>query len=421
MIRRAKHTPAALSKSTSKLTVLDASQSLTRTCLGYCSGADGLRLCPAIGSSAVNSLKADNLYAIDSYYDYTIVLYNDGSNYVMRNGVTEADVYDDLPEGKPFSFAYRDMDGISSHVVVCGKTMIACDLSIKAHLTVSIPSSIYGGVVHCGRLFAVENTHGCKVIWSGLNLLDWEDKIDGAGYIFLNSQLGKIYKLENFGDDILCVREYGFTVIKGLADSRNFRIASSQDSIKLSQKINAGGVLRQKYYFSTADGLYSFDGTSVKREYAASGYLTEVGNVYVLNDGYVYADCTYNGYSCIMRYDERSGTAAYFGVNCSHPFTVEGELYCIYANAFYKMSPDNSDGYRAWCSYPIGGYGRKTLKNLYVESDQTPEINAVCGGVRRKVSGTGRIPVNLSGEDIRIEVYGNSTVKSIIAELEERG
>lgn len=421
MIRRGVRLLPSLSKSRSKVTLVGGTQSLSEVCLGYMEGENGLALCPAPASKAVGSLTSEGLYSIErhSSMGFTVLLYSSGSAYLFTDGQISS-CLTELPAGQPFSVESRDENGHLLIGIVSADKLCVYDCYSGESDIYDLPSVLYGGIAHCGRLFAVDKGGNCRIVWSGFKMTDWQDGIDGSGYVNLEGSLGDIQRLENFGDDVLCVREYGFTVIKALADSRNFRIAPSQYCIKTGAKINLGGVYGHTYYFSTINGLYSFDGSGVKREYTVGGLLTKVGRVYVLGDGFVYADCVYDGAECIMRYDTQSGTAVFFALGCSHPFISKGELFCIKGGRFYGLSTENVDSSRIWRSQPIGGLGRKTLKCLYVDADQTPVITVVGEGVRLNIEGTGRIPVNLSGQKIYVEISGNAAVKSVVAELEER-
>lgn len=421
MKRRGLRSLPSLSKSRSMVTLIGGSQSFTKLCLGYYIGERGLEPCPSPQLKAVGVLTSENLYSIDSHSsaNLTLVHYNGGVTCLFTADQVRTE-FINLSAGLPFSVEIRDGEGHLLIAVVSGDKMGVYDCYSGKMQYYSLPSYCFGGILHCGRLFAVDEGDDCKIVWSGLDITDWQYGIDGSGYLFLDGSLGAVQRLENFGDDVLCVRDYGFTVIRALADCRNFRIAPSQYGIKTGQKVNAGGVDGQKYYYSTSMGLYSFDGTSVKQEYAVGGCLTGVGRVYVPGDGYVYSDCVYSGEECIMRYDTQSGKAVFFAQGCSFPFISDGEMFCIKYGRFFRLTDGNPDNGRIWRSEPIGGCGRKTLKYLYVDSEGTPKVTVVSGGIRREIKGTGRIPVNISGESIYVEISGNAPVRSVVAELEER-
>ncbi|MGN0807319.1 MAG: hypothetical protein ACI4MN_02600 [Candidatus Coproplasma sp.] len=421
MIRRTRRTSISLSKSVSKVTLIGGSKPYSRLCLGFSETEDGLKLCPAPDATPYGAMTSDGLYSVyrHSSAGLTMFLYTNGEAYLFTDD-SEKQLFFHLPAGKPFSVESHSNIGSVWVAVGCGDKMAVYDCDEEESFTVNLPSALYGGIVHCGRLFAVDNKEKYKVVWSGLEINQWQEGIDGSGYIYLDGSLGDIQQLENFKDDVLCVRDYGLTVIKALADSRNFRIAPSQCRLRMGEKIISGGVCGQKYYFTANSGLYSFDGEDIKSEYGLSGSLTKVDRVHILGDGYVYADCTYNGDKCIMRFYPESGKAVFFAKGCSFPLISKGEMFCEKDGRFYSLSAQNTEDGRIWRSEPIGDCGRKTLKRLYVDSDGIPEITVVCDKLSRKISGTGRIPVNLSGGNIYVEISGNAPVKSVVAELEVR-
>ncbi|MGN1373310.1 MAG: hypothetical protein ACI4VK_04610 [Candidatus Coproplasma sp.] len=420
MIRRIRRALSSLSKNLSRVTLIGGDNNLSSLCMGFYCDEEGLKLCPAPSDIPANTvMSADGLYSVERCEGFVLLNYTSGRVGLFNKGTLNT-TFITMPKGEPFSVMTKNERGSLLVSVVSSNKIGVYDCGTGETDTYDLPSTLYGGIIHCGRLFAADKGTRCKVVWSGFGVTEWEDGIDGSGYVILNSNLGSILKLENLGDNVLCILEKGFTVIKGFADSRNYRISPSQYTVCVGEKVNLGGVIANKYYFSTGDGLYSFDGDTVSREYAVDSCLTDVGRVYVLDDGYVYCDCTYNGEACIMRYDRRSGKASFFGKGCSCPFMSEGELLCVKDGKFYSMSAQNAEEGRIWRSQPIGECGRKTLKNLYVDSDGTPEITVVGGGVRRVVKGTGRIPVNLAGDVIYVEISGNSPVRSVVAEWEAR-
>lgn len=420
MIRRNLRTLPSLSKNLSMVTLVGGSAQAGEICFGFEQDESGLTLCPSPETDCVSLYSSDNVFAVKSHvcFGKTLLLYRHGLVMSFKKQ-GEFDVYADFEGAQPFSAETRNEEGDPLLIVAGGESMILLNKTTGERNVYALPTSMYGGIVHCGRLFAVDSATGYKVVWSGLRVTDWSDGIDGSGYIILDSELGKILTLESLGDDILCVRERGFTVIKALADSRNFRISPAQRSVKTAENVNLGGVFGQKYFFASGDGLYSFDGEQIKLEYADKN-VDDYNSVYAYGNAYLYVECKYFNKQCIMRYLPSNGKSVFFGLDCTVPLIADGELFCSYAESFHKMTRDNPKEYRLWRSHPVGGCGKKTLKRLYVDSDETPEITVICGDVKRKVKGVGRIPVNLSGESFYVEVGGNIPVRSIVAELEGR-
>lgn len=419
MIRRCLRSLNGLSKKLSRVTLIGGEETLTDLSMGYYSGANGLQLCPAPSAKPITSLSAKNLLSVERRAFFTLLHYADGVTNLFGIGTPTSNIVT-LPQGEPFAVVTSDGDRYALLSIVCENKQAIYELRTGEIDVYDLPYRLFGGIAHCGRMFAVDKADRCKVVWSGLRVTDWEDKLDGSGYINLKGDNGEIQKLENFGDDILCVLKQGFAVIRGFADSRNYRISPSQFSVNVGLNINVGGVWGGKYYYSTVNGLQSYNGETINMEYAVNRHLTDVGRVYVLGDGYVYANCTYNGEECLMRYDPQSGNSIFFGKGCTIPFFYKGETYCVKGGKFYSLSPKNTEEGRIWRSQPIGGCGKKTLKYLYVDGEGTPEFTVVSERGRLNVKGTGRIPVNLVGEKIYVEISGNTPVRSVVAELEER-
>lgn len=421
MIRRGVRSLPALSKSLSRITLLNKSNDFCKLCFGYAQDGLALKVCPAPEGQSVNAVAARYLYSVSQHVNFglTLLLNTNGVAVVFKEGETPYN-FMLLDTGKPFSVEARNENGERLLVYVCGNQMCVYNGETEQKVTYDLPNPLYGGVVHCGRLFAVDENDGCRVVWSGLRVTDWEDGVQGSGYALLGSDLGNVLELVNFGDDILCVRERGFTVMHAMADSRNFRIAPSQSAIRTGDVIRIGGVIGNKYYFTSGGGLYCFDGDSISLVYGTDDALSSLGRAYVYSDGYVYADCVYGEKSCIMRYDPNAEKAIFFGEGCSFPFIADGKLYCTKRSGFYKLSTQNVEDGRIWRSKPIGNCGRKALKNLWVDASGSPEITVICDGVSRKFNTTGKIRVNAAGENLTIEIRGHAHIKSVVAELEVR-
>lgn len=417
MIIRAKKSSSTLATKVAEVRLLGDGAEECDCVFGYEQGADGLTVCPAPAGQSLASV--NGLYYVGVHPSFGVTLIADKSGKVTAfKGGQEPYTFASLPQGLPFSFECRNADDEELLVVVSGNVASYYDAKTQTQGSYTLPYSVYGGVLHCGRLFAVDEADEHKIVWSGLRADEWKAGLLGSGYAYLNGDVGKILKLESFADDLLCVCEYGFTVVKGLADVRNFRIAPSQYSVGRGGKIEGGGVCGQRYYFCRSDGLYSFDGESVRSEYSDAKRLSHCGSVRVYG-GYVFACCTYVGIKCLMRYDVQNGKATFFGKDCEFPFFADGNAYCVKDNRLYALAV-SPNGEGLWRSKKIGGCGRKTLKRLFADADDNVCVTVVCDGVKRTVSGKGEIPVYAAGEDIYLEISGGVPVRGLIAQTEER-
>lgn len=421
MIRRNPRSFLPLSKRVTGLQLIGGDKDFCAVCFGYKKTDDGLTVCAAPSEQIVTTLTANEFFSARWYptYGQLLMTYVSGMIMVWERKKNIWYSFAELPAGKPFIAEARNEQGHPLIVAVCGNGMCVYDVTTRQKTNTTLTNSLYGGVVHCGRLFAADESDGYKIVWSGLRVTDWEYGIQGSGYLLLDPDAGKIVKLVNFGDDLLCVREKGFTVLHAMADSRNFRIAPSQCAIGIRGTVCGGGLVGRIYYFASEGGLYAFDGDKVSLVYGVNGLFTSCKTAYTYDDGFVYVDCVYDGKNCLMRYDPESGDAVFFGNGCSSLFVAEGKAYCATGFDFRELSVFNEEE-RLWRSTPILPRQRKTLKTLWISGSGDITTSVVCGGVRRTLQGFGKFTVNAAGEDMFIEVGGHGKVTELYIELEAR-
>ncbi len=68
----------------------------------------------------------------------------------------------------------------------------------------------------------------------------------------------------------------------------------------------------------------------------------------------------------------------------------------------------------------VGTAGVKTLKSIYIDAKNVAYVNVIADGVKRELSGRGRIPVGLSGREFVFELNGKNETELLEAEWEVR-
>lgn len=322
-----------------------------------------------------------------------------------------------LPVGTPF-LTTSEESGYKTYTVYSGNK--AYKIKSYGNELVNLPYTLGAGIYHCGRVFAADATDGYTLRWSGLGGTNWALGIEGGGYVKLDHSGGKIIDVKGFGDNILCLREYSITIIHALADSRNFRISPSQKLIPVPA-VNAGGaVIVGKYWFSCNDGLYTFDGNSVKKAFAVpASRQGTFGRVKSLSDGYVYAEF-YCPNRITLRYDPQTGEYVWFGYTCSLPWKMGNDYYCVYGSLIKKLERGAADSYRQWQSESVDGgvSGMKTLRSITVEKDSGINVYLLCNGKTRLITGTGEITLCDRAESFVFRITGSGNIKKLSARLE---
>lgn len=421
MIRRAMHTKKVLSSKVNEVCLLGEDAPLGDYCLGYEQGANGLTVCPSPKAERLNAVTARGLCDVRVHRPFGLVAlsYNNGATVCYEVGKTPYNI-SRFAKGGCFSFEYKNNLNQNLLVTVGANAAQAYNGVTGEKLTFTLPYKLYGGVYHCGRLFAAIEEDRQKVVWSGLGVQDWSDTLTGSGYICLGGEAGNIITIESFGDDLLCVREHGFTLIHALADSRSFRIAPSQRLVLVDKKISKGCAVGKRYYFGMGNGLYLFDGDELSLVYCEEGKLSDCGSVTAVGDE-LFVNCRYCGEECIMRYKIKSGVASYFCKDCSFAFCLDGVVHVIKSEEYYQTDYEQRKNSRLWRSQKLANGSRVTLKRLFITAEKSVKLTVCCDGLRREVSGVGELLINACGRELYLEYDGNQPIYKLVAQTEVIG
>lgn len=128
---------------------------------------------------------------------------------------------------------------------------------------------ICGGQFKSGRLFGIDKTDNLKLRWSGEGgAFDWEESIDGAGWLKLDGAGGQILNLLNYGERLVAVRENGLSVISAFGTPENFKAESKNLRVSGIRK-NTAAVAGNKLLFFAENGaysgLYAYNGAKITR------------------------------------------------------------------------------------------------------------------------------------------------------------
>ena len=134
----------------------------------------------------------------------------------------------------------------------------------KGRYLYAITCNIGGGVYKNGRVFGIDLTDKRKLRWSGEGGMDdWEEKIDGAGWMYSDVELGEIQRLYILRGQIVAVRNYGISLISAYGTPENFKEIMSVATYPPYK--DCATVCGNKLYFYTSDGLYSFTAAGVEK------------------------------------------------------------------------------------------------------------------------------------------------------------
>ncbi|MDE6558250.1 MAG: hypothetical protein K2K39_03980 [Clostridia bacterium] len=350
---------------------------------------------------------------------YTLIVNKNGQMYKWNSGEFATPKGYGVVSGVYPSVVSCVVDGVNAYGVFSGTRVGIIKDGTQVVKTIS--RKVTGAAYHCGRVFAVDNDNPYIIRWSGYDIVNWTEGIEGGGYLQLSPTLGKAFCVLLVGEKLVILRENGVSVLVALGDSRHFRMQGGSDVFVKGVVDKTAATCGGKLWFFAADGLCCYDGSTVKttrlnffgKNYAVEGARVRFGR-------YIYFPLNDGGVRDILEFDTATGAYAVFGRGCSNPTFLGEGLYCFVGNLLTDLVRGGSDENRVWKSkvLNLGTRRVKTLKNLYVESDSTAEIVIDCDGRLRSVSGAGKIYVGECGTDFTLSVNGNGKITRLAAEWE---
>lgn len=210
------------------------------------------------------------------YYDktaqkdsYDLIIYaSNGQMYwlgVFDNNPNVFELYDITLTSKPNVINYRMYD--RDYLLICNETegMISWD-GVSIPKTVASAPNIRSVCRHGSRLFALTSDRYYIRYSSEIDPTNWlvTETDESSGYIRLSDQMGGMNKIVSFLGYLYVFRDNGITKIKFFEEDNTYEVsqvffAGSRiypDSIAIAE---------DEIYFTTRDGVYSFDGMDAKK------------------------------------------------------------------------------------------------------------------------------------------------------------
>ena len=273
--------------------------------------------------------------------------------------------------GGPSPFLIEDyVNGSAKAIIIAGNFATIC--RVTSSDVYELKYTLSCGVMHCGRLFGAD---GYTLRWSGPGGFDdWEEGIDGCGYLLTDPAHGEILNLLVYGGKLVAVREYGITVFNMLSFPENFCVEDTYSYRDKTYK-NTASIVNGKIYFFTKSGLKCFDGAKISPvglRHAVSDPINavEYGGKYFLACHSEDLDClailcvdTVDGDSCIL--DEPAEFLfVKDGVRYLHTGNIKEQHKLIEGGSFYFESGE----------IDFGTKGPKTVTELTVSGNAQVSI-----------------------------------------------
>lgn len=286
-------------------------------------------------------------------------------------------------------------------------------------ITENLNRNVSSCALHGGRIFSLSKTDPYLLCWEGGEEFNGEsDDIYGKGQLYFFKNGGKLLKLINYGEKLILIREKAITVIRAFGEPQHFKVDPT-DTYLTVNAINPDSlaICGGELYFTTVDGLFSFDGSVIKRRENKSSFLAKnVLRAYGYGDRYyiIVEDDTKNERLFVYEPENQDG----YLVNglCQAVCEWYDGIYAFYGNSMFRLT-EGSD--MVWTSktYDFGTKRMKTITEINVDGGKGVGVIVVADGVMKTFSGSGRHEVKMRANKFYFMVYG-SYMRELTAEVE---
>lgn len=347
---------------------------------------------------------SNKLYVMNPYSLFSAV---EGGNYNIV--VTE--------DAKlPFVIEYREGTKQVAKAIFDESAVLFRDAAVILR---KVPYKICGGVYKNGRVFAIDGTDSYRLCWSGeKGIDDWEEKIDGAGWLYTDTELGEIINLLVYKDYIAVIKKQGISLLSAFGTPEEFKVVSTVVTPTIYQ--NCSVVCEDKIYFYTADGLYTFNGSVIKKvEIELAKNFTSIVYAMAYGSTVFFAgkhEKLYRG--AILAYEPQENISYFIDVaatamaSASYPYAYAG-------SSAVRLEKGKTFTYR---SDRIAYFSRrqKSLKSIYVDCENEVDITVQTEN-RKKVfkNVKGKLSANMRGMFFKVFVTGtDAEIKQLTATVE---
>lgn len=281
------------------------------------------------------------------------------------------------------------------------------------------PADIGAGIYKNGRVFGVDLTDKTKIRWSGEGGMDdWTEKIDGAGWLCFEKELGVIYRLYELNGQIAALREYGVSILSAYGAPENFKeVANVKTPPTYAECAAACG---GKLYIYTVEGMYALSASGAERldigltkEFDFPVYAT------------TYEECVFFagthkvlGRGVILVYNTKDKSAYFIDADAT-AMCVGTNLYAFINEGAATLTAATSFTYE---SKVIGGFSKrvKTLESIFADCEKGIDIKVESDRGSRIFKGVkGPIKTHMGGSFFKVSVFGaDCEIRELTANVE---
>ncbi len=380
-------------------------------CLPLSCKVSGGKIVPALSAGVIDSRcpAGVRFAAFAGHTDRIFVVAKDGC-YCAAERNPYVSLTTSAAATMPFLVEYRS--GASDISALCIDDRIVLQMGNTRSVGV-FSAGVGGGVYKNGRLFAVDLSDKRKLRWSGEDgPEDWTEKIDGAGWLYTDKELGEIYNLFALDGQIAAVKKFGVSLISAFGTPENFKETKSVITPKPFK--NAAAVCGDKLYFYTADGLYSFTSSGAEKvdmdlaeEFSSPEYAVSYGE-----ELFVVGFHNGLGKKVILVYDtvkkstyfiDLPATAMCVG-SCVYAFTEEGAVTLSEGGKFTYSSGN----------FAYFSKRKKALKSVVTDCEKEVDITVQTDSGSRTFKGVkGKLSPHMCGRFFKVTISGDCEIKEL--------
>lgn len=363
--------------------------------------------CPKPIRFATFSHNLNSFFVFYGRESYTF-LENEGKNF-SRMASEVADI--------PFVIEFKVESGESITDIIYNKTLMYYQVTRRTLL--DYPNYVGGGVYKNGRVFAIDLTDTTRIRWTGEGgVNDWEERIDGAGWLFSDVELGEIYRLYVLKGQIVALRKYGISLINAYGTPEDFKEILSIATPPPYKE--CATVCGNKLYFYTVDGLYTFTAAGVEKVHIklAEDFTSAVYSM-TYGDSVFFAGMHKKlGRTVILVFNTKENSSYFIDAPATalcaasgpYAFTDEGMVKLEKGLAFRYESEE----------FAHFSKRNKTLKKIFIDSATGVNVTVQTDKVKRLFKGVkGEFEPHVCGRYFKVDVEGkDGEIKELTATVE---
>lgn len=234
-------------------------------CVGFYNDGACIKTAPAVEKAFSSSAEIDGMYGhLNSSTDKNAMLAKDSSGTVYYSDLSSAFAATPVSlGGSVTAVPYTDTSGGELTLLLSDDKAYKYDGETGTFTLMSSVPACICAQVHSERLFTVDED-GYTVRFSrALDIEDWTEEEQGAGYVKLPSEQGDIISMISFNGYLYLFRRRGITRLRAMGDNMNFQ--HIELDVRCGEIYKNGIVLCGKYaVFAAEGGAFLFDGVKAE-------------------------------------------------------------------------------------------------------------------------------------------------------------